>query len=166
MKIVADDKIPFLRGVFEKCAEVVYLPGAKMVYWSSKSFYGFAKNNPLKCPSDTRRENHYQGAGHYYSYGTNYYTCWNLTTYTMQKLDKLKGASRFMYLAETLDLNNFCTTFSANTYPLNLTKSPDDDRLEFRHNNSLNALFMDLHVQNMPYRTLAGTGEKYTYFRK
>ena len=27
MKIVADDKIPYLRGVFEKFAEVVYLPG-------------------------------------------------------------------------------------------------------------------------------------------
>jgi erythronate-4-phosphate dehydrogenase len=29
MKIVADDKIPFLQGVFEPVAEVVYLPGAK-----------------------------------------------------------------------------------------------------------------------------------------
>ncbi len=27
MKIVADDKIPFLKGVLEKYAEVVYLPG-------------------------------------------------------------------------------------------------------------------------------------------
>ncbi|MDR2764082.1 MAG: 4-phosphoerythronate dehydrogenase [Tannerella sp.] len=30
MKIVADDRIPFLRGVLEPCAEVVYLPGAKI----------------------------------------------------------------------------------------------------------------------------------------
>lgn len=30
MKIVADDRIPFLRGVFENYAEVVYLPGAKI----------------------------------------------------------------------------------------------------------------------------------------
>ena len=29
LKIVADDKIPFLRGVFEGVADVVYLPGAK-----------------------------------------------------------------------------------------------------------------------------------------
>lgn len=29
MKIVCDDKIPFLRGVFEPYAEVVYLPGAR-----------------------------------------------------------------------------------------------------------------------------------------
>ena len=28
MKIVADDKIPFLKGVFEPFAEVVYLKGA------------------------------------------------------------------------------------------------------------------------------------------
>lgn len=30
MKIVADDRIPFLRGVLEPFAEVVYLPGAKI----------------------------------------------------------------------------------------------------------------------------------------
>ncbi len=30
MKIVADDKIPFLRGVLEPYAEVVYLPGARI----------------------------------------------------------------------------------------------------------------------------------------
>ena len=28
MKIVIDDKIPFIRGVFEPYAQVVYLPGA------------------------------------------------------------------------------------------------------------------------------------------
>ena len=57
---------------------------------------------------------------------------------------------------------------------VNLTDKPqqvtvegiDGTWLEFRHNNSLNSLFMDLHVQNMPYSTLAGTGEKYTYLRK
>lgn len=30
MKIVADDKIPYLKGVFEPFAEVVYLPGSKI----------------------------------------------------------------------------------------------------------------------------------------
>ena len=30
MKIVAEDRIPFLRGVLEPFAEVVYLPGAKI----------------------------------------------------------------------------------------------------------------------------------------
>ena len=30
MKIVADDKIPYLKGVFEPFAEVVYLPGGKI----------------------------------------------------------------------------------------------------------------------------------------
>ena len=30
MKIICDDKIPFLRGVFEPYAEVVYLPGAEI----------------------------------------------------------------------------------------------------------------------------------------
>lgn len=30
MKIVADDKIPFLKGVLEPYAEVVYLPGSSI----------------------------------------------------------------------------------------------------------------------------------------
>lgn len=30
MKIVADDKIPYIRGVFEPYAEVVYLPGREI----------------------------------------------------------------------------------------------------------------------------------------
>jgi erythronate-4-phosphate dehydrogenase len=29
MKIIIDDKIPYIRGAFEPVAEVVYLPGAK-----------------------------------------------------------------------------------------------------------------------------------------
>ena len=144
-----------------------YLPGGKMVYWNVNSgFWGFSKNNPLKCPSDTRREKHFKGAGHYYSFGTNYYTCWNLTNYHMQKTEKVKNPSQIMYLAETWDDNNFCTTFSANTYPCKITASATGDRLEFRHSNSLNALFMDLHVQNMPFSTLAGSGQKYTYNQK
>ena len=32
MKIVADDKIPFLKGVFEPFAQVVYLPGKKITW--------------------------------------------------------------------------------------------------------------------------------------
>ena len=141
-----------------------YLPGAKMTYWNVNSgFWGFAKNNPLKCPSDTLREKHYKGAGHYYSYGTNYYTSWNLTNYHMQKADKVKRPSQIMYLADIWDDNNFCTTFSANTYPCKITASSTSDCFEFRHNNTLNALFMDLHVQNMAFSTLAGTGQKYTY---
>ena len=140
-----------------------YLPGGKMVWWNAMNNYGFAKNNPLKCPSDVRRETHYKGAGHYYSYGTNYYACWNLTNYHMQKADKVKRPSQIMYLADIWDDNNFCTTFSANTYPCKITASVTSDHLDLRHNNTLNSLFMDLHVQNMAFSTLAGTGQKYTY---
>jgi erythronate-4-phosphate dehydrogenase len=32
MKIVIDDKIPFINGILEPYADVVYLPGAKMVH--------------------------------------------------------------------------------------------------------------------------------------
>ena len=29
MKIIIDDKIPYIRGAFEDVAEVIYLPGSK-----------------------------------------------------------------------------------------------------------------------------------------
>ncbi|MBR7140096.1 MAG: DUF1559 domain-containing protein [Lentisphaeria bacterium] len=142
-----------------------YLPGAKMVWWKEYSNYGFQKNNPLKCPSDRRREIHYKGAGHYYSYGTNYYTSWHLTNYNMQKIDKIKRPSQIIYLTEILDLVNFCSTFSANTFPFSPTYAPEGDRVEFRHNNSTNALFCDLHVANMPFGKLYNSGQKYTYIK-
>jgi len=32
MKIVIDDKIPYIRGAFEGVAEVIYLPGSKTTH--------------------------------------------------------------------------------------------------------------------------------------
>ena len=147
-------------------AMTYYLPGAKLVWWNVNSgFWGFQKNNPLKCPSDVTRERHYKGAGHYYSYGANYYVPWNLNNPWMQKAEKMKRPSQIMYLADLWDDNNFCSTFSANTYPCSLTHAPNGDRFEFRHNNSINSLFCDLHVGNMAYRTLYQSGQKYTYIQ-
>ena len=54
-------------------------------------------------------------------------------------------------------------SYELNTYPCKITASITSDHLDLRHNNTLNALFMDLHVQNMAFSTLAGTGQKYTY---
>ena len=139
-----------------------YLPGAQLTKWDNIT-NGLQKNNPLQCPSDTIRNEHFKGAGHWYSYGTNYYTAWDLNYHQMQKPEKIKTPSQFMYLAETLDLAYFCTTFSATAFPIHLTHNPDGDRLEFRHSNSMNALFMDTHVAPMAYKTLYNSGNKYCY---
>ena len=139
-----------------------YLPGAQLTKWDNIT-NGLQKNNPLQCPSDTIRNEYYKGAGHWYSYGTNYYTAWDLNYPQMQKPEKIKTPSQFMYLAETLDLAYFCTTFSVTSFPIHLTHKPDGDRLEFRHRNSMNALFMDTHVAPMAYKTLYNSGNRYCY---
>ncbi len=49
MKIIADDKIPFLKGVLESCAEVVYLPGAKITSADVKDADAIITRTRTKC---------------------------------------------------------------------------------------------------------------------
>ena len=49
MKIIIDDKIPFIRGVLEACAEVVYLPGAKVSREDVKDADAIITRTRTKC---------------------------------------------------------------------------------------------------------------------
>jgi erythronate-4-phosphate dehydrogenase len=49
MKVIADDKIPFLKGVLEDCAEVVYLPGAKITEKDVKDADAIITRTRTKC---------------------------------------------------------------------------------------------------------------------
>jgi erythronate-4-phosphate dehydrogenase len=49
LKIIADDKIPFLRGVLESCAEVVYLPGAEVSPADVKDADAIITRTRTKC---------------------------------------------------------------------------------------------------------------------
>jgi erythronate-4-phosphate dehydrogenase len=52
MKIVADDKIPFLKGVFEPFAEVVYLPGDKIKKTQLKDANALLTRSITLCNSE------------------------------------------------------------------------------------------------------------------
>lgn len=52
MKIVCDDKIPFLRGVFEPYADVVYLPGKKTTAEVVKDADAIITRTRTKCDKD------------------------------------------------------------------------------------------------------------------
>lgn len=52
MKIVADDKIPFLRGVFEPCAEVVYLKGSSISRKDLMDADALITRTRTKCNAD------------------------------------------------------------------------------------------------------------------
>ena len=49
MKIVIDDKIPFIRGAFEPFAEVVYLPGARTTAQDVRDADGIVTRTRTKC---------------------------------------------------------------------------------------------------------------------
>lgn len=49
MKIVCDDKIPFLKGVFEPYAQVVYLPGAKITAADVRDADAIVTRTRTKC---------------------------------------------------------------------------------------------------------------------
>lgn len=49
MKIIVDDKIPFIRGVLESCADVVYLPGAKVTPEDAKNADAIITRTRTKC---------------------------------------------------------------------------------------------------------------------
>ncbi|MBR6457728.1 MAG: 4-phosphoerythronate dehydrogenase [Bacteroidales bacterium] len=51
MKIVCDDKIPFLRGVFEPYAEVVYLPGAAITSSDVRDADALVTRTRTRCDS-------------------------------------------------------------------------------------------------------------------
>jgi erythronate-4-phosphate dehydrogenase len=56
MKIIADDKIPFLTGVLESCAEVVYLPGAKVSPADVKDADAIITRTRTKCNEGLLRD--------------------------------------------------------------------------------------------------------------
>ena len=49
MKIIVDDKIPFIKGVLESCADVVYLPGAKVTPDDAKNADAVITRTRTKC---------------------------------------------------------------------------------------------------------------------
>ena len=134
-------------------------------WWSSMNNYGFKAGNVAICPSDTRNNDHYKGAGHTNSYATSFYVNWtNPTSYPqMHRPSKMRQPSQYIWLQEkrsqTFSANMF---FSANTYPMKEDANALDG-IEFRHNRKANALFMDSHCESIDVRKLLGTSSKYVY---
>ena len=52
MRIVADDKIPFLKGVLEPFAEVVYLPGDQISNAVLKNTHALLTRSITKCNAE------------------------------------------------------------------------------------------------------------------
>ncbi len=126
--------------------------------WNQKlGIWGFSKNNPLQCPADVQHLEKF-GECHYYSYMTNYYTDWRVSSPQLQRPEKMKQPSRFIYAAEGYLDNTSVKSFSfgVNQYPFKVSAALSDGYIDCRHNSSANILWMDMHVEALPQRSILG----------
>jgi hypothetical protein len=61
MKIVIDDKIPYIQGAFETVAEVVYLPGSKTTPEIVKDAHAIVTRTRTICNQQLQLRQHLQG---------------------------------------------------------------------------------------------------------
>ncbi len=133
-------------------------------YWKSEP------GNILQCPADEKSltpsggTNWYSpGPGHVRSYIVNYYT----TLYTSKNYrgrpTSMKRPGNWMYLSDAYDwfVN---TTFAGGYWPFKASADQfSNNALDFRHSDSANTLFMDMHAEAMPRAVLLGSGTKHVY---
>ena len=134
-------------------------------WWNVMNTYGFKPGNVGICPSDTRNNDHYKGAGHTNSYATNFYVNWTTPqSYPqMHRPSRMRQPSQYIWLLENQNPTfGAGLTFGVNNYPM---KSDADVKqgIEFRHNRKANALFMEGHCESVDLGKLNGTSGKYVY---
>ncbi len=124
--------------------------------WNQKlGIWGFSKNNPLQCPADVQHLEKF-GEWHYYSYMTNYYTDWRNSAPQLQRPERMKLPSTFIYVAEGYLDNTTSKSFSfgVNNYPFKSSAALSAGYVDCRHNNSSNILWMDMHVAPLRLRDM------------
>ena len=119
------------------------------VPWNSAvGNYSLPKGNVAQCPSDMARNSKYPV--HTWSYAQSYYCNWRTpkSSPLMQKPSKMRQPGQYIWTMELWRQAADSTglSFSVNTYPMNPTKDLTVERIDFRHNGGVNALFMDVHV--------------------
>ena len=125
----------------------VYMPYP--VLWNNDvGNYSLPRGNVAQCPSDTVRNRKYPV--HTWSYAQNYYVNWLMpfSQPQMKKPSKMRRPSFFIWTAEkwVREADSRALSFSVNTYPMNPAEDLTAARIDFRHNDAVNALFMDMHV--------------------
>ena len=131
--------------------------------WNGKvGNFGIPRNAPLQCPSDNYSIETF-GDRHQNSYATNYYSDWRVSGNPLQRPEKMKRPSQWIYLAEGSSLHYSGFTWSVNSWAFKADAAKGTGWLDFRHNNFSNLLWMDMHVGSMKLNQILGSGAKYIY---
>ena len=118
------------------------------------------------CPEDTYREGLSSAPGNvFFSYARNIY-CGSESAGAFKKISLIKKPSIMLYMFDCMSKvtgqEGWPVQFGMNTWPF---KTSADPLLggDFRHNNMLNGLYVDMHVERINFRTIYGSTSKYTY---
>ena len=131
--------------------------------WNTKTnHFGMSRNAPLQCPSDKYSVEKFSDL-HQNSYATNYYSDWRVSGNPLSRPEKMKRPSQWIYLAEGCCRYDSGFSWSVNSWPFKADAAKEYDRLDFRHNNFSNLLWMDMHVDSMKLNQILGSGAKYIY---
>ena len=147
---------------------------AKLPYIVTNGTSGLWKSDPgniLQCPADERSLTppagtsswYSPGPGHVRSYIANYYTTRYGKTDYRGRPTSMKKPSNWMYLGDAY--NWFVNvTFNGGYWPFKADADQfSQNALDFRHSDSANALYMDMHAESVPRSMLLGSGTKYVY---
>ena len=128
----------------------LYIP-YPVVWNNAVNNYSLPKGNVAQCPSDMARNSKYPV--HTWSYAQNYYVNWRtpFSEPQMKRPSKMRRPGRFIWTSEkwVKESDSRSLSFSVNTYPMNPGVDLTAERMDFRHNDALNALFMDVHVASL-----------------
>lgn len=122
--------------------------------------YDASKAGIFLCPSDSvRRDLPASSDCHNRSYMHNYY-CNNLEH--MSQITRIKDPTQVIFLADGKRDLGWAVEFSVNTWPFKSTADPTNGA-DFRHQNRINSLFCDMHVDTFNLDMIYGTSSKYVY---
>lgn len=142
-------------------AAMYYYLKSSLSFNSKSSFWAISPPGPLVCPADIANEKEF-GFPHDRSYGINYYAV--QVTYSMNRPQKFRNPSGFIYLIDHFGVAAANKNISGvNCFPLSLSYDPEKSRIDFRHLNTANSLWLDLHVSAVAYDKLYGVAGKYLY---
>ena len=120
--------------------------------------YSFAQGNVAQCPSDTIKNRKY--GAHHYSYAQNTYLNWRtpFSEIQMKKPSKMRQSAQFIWTADYWYYTNDSQSlhFGVNNYPFKADADLTRATVDFRHNGSANALFMDCHVGSFKVSEMLG----------
>ena len=155
------DLLPYLGLPSRKCAngtlEVTpYVMPPKTVY----------------CPTDSKRLKMAAKGGYdmcylYSSYGQNYYARRDAgqgagRLANMMRPADVRRMGSLIYLIDAVRDNGAQVCFSVNVWPFKIDADPSGGAADFRHNKSLNIMYLDFHIGNADFNKLANKKNMFT----